>query len=124
MQKNANGAHSISTVKKLQRNIIGARLDIHHKCSSAEERNHLIEIYLKKVGLSPEQGDRYPAQFSGGQRQRVGIATAESCHAVVFGILAMIPVTINVAGKTYHEGLKNSDELRIGVLSSPDEGKQ
>jgi len=31
---------------------------------------------LVRVGLSPEQGDRYPAQLSGGQRQRVAIARA------------------------------------------------
>ena len=62
--------------RKRVRDIIGAGLDIEHKCSSAEERSRLIDSYLKKVGLSPEQGDRYPAQFSGGQRQRVGIARA------------------------------------------------
>ena len=31
---------------------------------------------LERVGLSSDQGKRYPAQFSGGQRQRVGIARA------------------------------------------------
>lgn len=30
----------------------------------------------QKVGLSPEQINRYPGELSGGQRQRVGIAAA------------------------------------------------
>ncbi|HBI51383.1 MAG TPA: peptide ABC transporter ATP-binding protein [Ruminococcaceae bacterium] len=62
--------------RKKVRDLIGAGLDIHHKYGSKEERSSLIGEYLMKVGLSPEQGDRYPAQFSGGQRQRVGIARA------------------------------------------------
>ena len=38
----------------------------------------------------------------------------------IAGILAMIPVTIGIAGKTYREELKNSDELRIGMMGAPD----
>ena len=31
---------------------------------------------LRQVGLSPEDGDKYPHEFSGGQRQRISIARA------------------------------------------------
>lgn len=56
--------------------IIGEGLDIHNRCSSAEERREAVGAMLKKVGLSPAHAERYPHQFSGGQRQRVGIARA------------------------------------------------
>ncbi|MCH4886340.1 ATP-binding cassette domain-containing protein [Acidaminobacter sp. JC074] len=48
----------------------------HKKASSKEHaRTKCLDI-LTKVGIRPEQADRYPHQFSGGQRQRIGIARA------------------------------------------------
>lgn len=41
-----------------------------------KERNEIIGFYLRKVGLRPEYGRRFPHEFSGGQRQRIGIARA------------------------------------------------
>ena len=56
--------------------IIAEGLEIHHICSSKEEINARVDEVLDRVGLSKEQGTRFPHQFSGGQRQRVGIARA------------------------------------------------
>lgn len=66
---------SLNPRKKVE-DIIGEGLDIHHKFSSAADRDQKIKAILKKVGLAPEHATRYPHQFSGGQRQRVGIARA------------------------------------------------
>nr|WP_245547807.1 ABC transporter ATP-binding protein [Halovivax ruber] len=44
--------------------------------SDAVLRKHRVQFLLRRVGLSPDQLDRYPHEFSGGQRQRIGIARA------------------------------------------------
>jgi len=43
---------------------------------SAREADRLSRDYLKQVGLSDADLDRFPHQFSGGQRQRISIARA------------------------------------------------
>ena len=35
-----------------------------------------VEELLRQVGLSPDDGEKYPHEFSGGQRQRISIARA------------------------------------------------
>ena len=45
------------------------------KLSRAEMRE-AVSRYLVQVGLSPDDGDKYPHEFSGGQRQRISIARA------------------------------------------------
>ena len=43
---------------------------------SAVERERRVAELLTMVGLSPNDGEKYPHEFSGGQRQRISIARA------------------------------------------------
>jgi peptide/nickel transport system ATP-binding protein len=51
---------------------------VHSIGANKEERIHLTEQLLKKVGLTSDAMNKYPHQFSGGQRQRICIARALS----------------------------------------------
>ncbi|MBS0662918.1 MAG: ABC transporter ATP-binding protein, partial [Verrucomicrobia bacterium] len=55
--------------------IVGEPLLIHGLARGAELNDRVAEV-LRRVGLTPEHGSRYPHAFSGGQRQRIGIARA------------------------------------------------
>ena len=56
--------------------IIGEPLDVHHLCSSRQDRHDQVMNLMELVGLNAEHATRYAHEFSGGQRQRIGIARA------------------------------------------------
>lgn len=55
--------------------IIGEPLLIHRRTSRSNLKENVLAL-MNKVGLPPEQYNRYPHEFSGGQRQRIGVARA------------------------------------------------
>ena len=59
--------------------IVGEGLEVHRLARGIEKTRRVSEI-LEKVGLHPQDTERYPHEFSGGQRQRIGIARAVSLH--------------------------------------------
>ena len=56
--------------------IVSEPLQIHKPEMSPKEVEERVAWLMNKVGMQPEQAQRYPHEFSGGQRQRVGIARA------------------------------------------------
>lgn len=53
--------------------IVSEPMEVHNLYPKKEREEKVVEI-MGKVGLTPEQMNRYPHEFSGGQRQRIGIA--------------------------------------------------
>jgi peptide/nickel transport system ATP-binding protein/oligopeptide transport system ATP-binding protein len=56
--------------------IIAEPMEVHGLTGSREEKEERVVDLMEKVGLTPDQMNRYPHEFSGGQRQRIGIARA------------------------------------------------
>lgn len=62
--------------------IIAEPIKNHLKEPRAEIKKRVAYL-MEKVGLHPEQMNRYPHEFSGGQRQRIGIARALALNPLV-----------------------------------------
>ena len=56
--------------------LIAEPLHLDRSKPSAAERRRRVDEALTAVGLTAEDGDKYPHEFSGGQRQRLAIARA------------------------------------------------
>lgn len=60
--------------------IIAEPLRTHHPGLAASEVKARVQLTMDRVGLLPNQVNRYPHEFSGGQCQRIGIARALICE--------------------------------------------
>ncbi len=56
--------------------IIAEPLQVFEPSLDKKERKHKVQGIMERVGLLPNQINRYPHEFSGGQCQRIGIARA------------------------------------------------
>ena len=64
------------------RDIIAEPIRTFRMENNASSVRRRVEIALTRVGLAPEDGEKYPHEFSGGQRQRVSIARALASEPV------------------------------------------
>ncbi|MBQ9251503.1 MAG: dipeptide ABC transporter ATP-binding protein [Clostridia bacterium] len=59
--------------------LLSEPLKVHFDLSAGELRERVEEM-LSRIGMTPDQLERYPHQFSGGQKQRISIARALITH--------------------------------------------
>ncbi len=60
------------------RDIVAEPIRVLRLAATPQAERERVAQLLRQVGLSPDDGDKYPHEFSGGQRQRISIARALS----------------------------------------------
>ena len=98
------------------KNILSAPMKIHGMYND-KGRAEAVANLLEKVGLTPEQANRFPHEFSGGQRQRIGIARALALNSkLIIGDEPVSALDVSIQAQIINLLIDLQQELNLSYL--------